>query len=134
MTITTSTEAAADPTSAMHGGYWWNIKLGSRWGDVASDDLTLDEVERLEALTDLPWARLNPLASLRQAKAWLLVATLHAGATEDEAAGHLASLNLGAIKGAFQLHAGKRLEQLVGLVDDEVPPVPPSEVPTSAIG
>ena len=134
MTITT-TEAVADSTSAMHGGHWWNIKLGERWGDVASDSLTLDEVERLESLTDTPWARLNPLASLRQAKAWLLVALLHAGATEDEAAGHLAALNLGGIKGAFQLHTGRRTPLLAEvLADDGVPPVPPSSAPTSAIG
>jgi hypothetical protein len=69
---------------------------------------------------------------VRQAKAWLLVAAMHAGATEDEATAHLASLNLRDIKGAFQLHAGTAP---LTLVDDEyVPPVPPSSVPTSANG
>ena len=129
--MTATTDEATAPMYAR--GHWWNIKLGDPWGDVASDDLTLDEVERLEALTDVPWARMNPLASLRQAKAWLLVAALHAGATEDEAAGHLATLNLGAIKGSFQLHTGQRPPQLDGLLD-EVPEIPPSSAPTSAIG
>lgn len=114
-------------------GHWWNIKLGPPWGDVASDDLTLDEVERLERLTEVAWARMNPLASLRQAKAWLLVSLLHAGATEDEAAGHLEQLNLGGIKGSFQLHASERPPRLDGLLDEEVP-VPPSSASTSANG
>jgi hypothetical protein len=121
-----SVSAVEDASAPMYArGHWWNVKLGGRWGEVASDDLTLDEVERLETLTDVPWARMNPLASLKQAKAWLLVALLHAGATEEEAAGHLAQLNLGAIKGAFQLHAGSRpagLHELLG----EVPEVPPT--------
>jgi hypothetical protein len=130
--MTATTDESASPVYGR--GHWWNIKLGDRWGDVASDDLTLDEVERLETLTEVPWARANPLASLRQAKAWLLVAALHAGATEDEAAGHLAQLNLGGIKGAFQLHTGERVPRLVELVAGEVPPVPPSSAPTSAIG
>jgi hypothetical protein len=124
------TATAGDTTAPMYArGHWWNIKLGEPWGDVVSDDLTLDEVARIESLTDIPWAQMNPLGSLRQAKAWLLVAALHAGATEDEAAGHLAQLNLGAIKGAFQLHAGERPRLL-----DEVPTVPPSSVPTSVNG
>lgn len=125
MTITTAEPIETDPASTTHAGHWWNVNTG-RWGKVASDDFTLDEVERLERLTDVPWSRGNPLASLRQAKAWLLVAALHAGATEDEAAGHLASLNLGAIKGAFQLHTSARVPRLDELLDDEVPPVPPT--------
>jgi hypothetical protein len=126
-----SAAEAAAPAYAR--GVWWNIKLGEPWGDVASDALTLEEVERLEAITDVPWARLNPLASMRQAKAWLLVAAMHAGATEAEAAGHLASLNLGAIKGSFQLHGGDRPGVLAGVIG-AVPPVPPSSAPTSATG
>lgn len=114
-------------------GHWWQIRLGEPWGDVVSDDLTLDEVARLETLTDIAWARMNPLAGLRQAKAWLLVAALHAGATEDEAAALLAGLNLGGIKGAFQLHMGERPVRLDELLD-EVPSIPPSSAPTSANG
>ena len=128
------TATAGDTAAPMYArGHWWNIKLGEPWGDVVSDDLTLDEVARIEDLTEIPWAKMNPLGSLRQAKAWLLVAALHAGATEDEAAGHLAQLNLGAIKGAFQLHAGERPPRLGELLDG-VPAVPPSSVPTSASG
>jgi len=116
------------------GGHWWNIKLGER-GDVASDDLTLDEVERLERLTDTPWALLNPLASLRQAKAWLLVAYMHTGATVDEAEAHLNGLNLGGIKGAFQLHTDAERSRRLELVATEgVEPVPPSSASTSEIG
>jgi hypothetical protein len=127
MTVNALEQLVDDGATPTYGrGHWWNVKLGEPWGDVCSDDLTLDEVERLERLTDVPWARANPLASLKQAKAWLLVALLHAGATEDEAAGHLATLNLGKIKGAFQLHVGDRPQQLVELLADEVPPVPPT--------
>jgi len=126
---------SAAPTERATGtslGVWWNVKLG-RAGEVASDSLTLDEVERIETITDTPWSVANPLASMRQAKGWLLVAAMHIGMTEDEAVVHLASLNLGDIKGAFQLHAGDA--PTLGLVDDEfVPPVPPSSVPTSANG
>jgi hypothetical protein len=125
--------ATSDPATTIttSSGVWWNIKLGVR-GDVASDDLTLDEIERLEKITEVPWAIGNPLASLRQAKAWLLVATMHAGASEEEATEHLAGLNLRDIKGAFQLHSGTAP---LRLVDDEyVPPVPPSSAPTSVNG
>lgn len=128
------TAATGDTAAPIYArGHWWNIKLGEPWGEVMSDDLTLDEVERIERLTDIPWAKMNPLGSLRQAKAWLLVALLHAGATEDEAAGHLARLNLGGIKGAFQLHAGERPPRLDDLLA-VVPPVPPSSAPTSVNG
>lgn len=127
----TSTETEPATTITTRAGVWWNINTGPR-GKVASDDLTLDEVERIETLTDVPWAVGNPLASLRQAKAWLLVALMHAGATEAEATAHLAGLNLGGIKGAFQLHSGTAP---LKLVDDEfVPPVPPTSAPTSASG
>lgn len=126
---------AAGPRAAIttHGGIWWNVNLGER-GFVASDDLTLDEVERIETLTDVPWAVANPLGSLRQAKAWLLVCSLHAGATEDEAVTFLASLNLGAIKGAFQLHGGNAPAPLHLASSAEVPAVPPTSAPTSPVG
>lgn len=125
--------ATTDPATsiATSSGVWWNIKLGAR-GDVASDHLTLDEIERIETVTGVPWAVGNPLASVRQAKAWLLVAAMHKGMSEEEATAHLASLNLGGIKGAFQLHSGSAPLELV---DDEfVPPVPPTSAPTSANG
>lgn len=112
-------------------GHWWSIDTGP-WGKVASDDLTLDEVEQLEEITGVPWATMNPLASLKQAKAWLLVSSLHAGATEAEATDRLAELNLGGIKGAFQLHTGTRPATLHAV--GEVPPAPPTSAPTSAIG
>jgi hypothetical protein len=120
------TAAAREPITTP-GGVWWNINTG-RWGKVASDELTLDEVERIETITDVAWAIGNPLASLRQAKAWLMVAAMHAGATEAEATalvtpGQPGALNLGGIKGAFQLHGGSAP---LSLVDDEVPPVPPT--------
>lgn len=120
------TSAQTDPATTIttSAGVWWNIKTGPGWGDVASDDLTLDEIERIEKLTDVPWAIGNPLASLRQAKAWFLVALMHAGASEDEATTHLAALNLRDIKGAFQLHSGTAPLKLV--TDEYVPPVPPS--------
>lgn len=119
--MTSAQPATATATSA---GLWWNIKTGTR-GDVASDDLTLDEIERIETLTDVPWAVGNPLASLKQAKAWYLVALLHAGATEDEATARLASLSLRDIKGAYQLHAGSAPLRLVD-PDEDLAPVPPS--------
>lgn len=125
------TSAQQPATMTTSAGVWWNIKLGA-WGEVASDDLTLDEIERIETITEVPWAIGNPLASLKQAKAWFLVALMHAGASEDEATTHLAALNLRDIKGAYQLHAGTAP---IKLVDDEfVPPVPPISAPTSANG
>jgi len=118
-------------------GHWWNIKLPPPWGDVCSDDLTLDEVERLEALTDVPWSLSNPLASLKQAKAWLIVSALHAGASEADAVGLVEGptrLNLAGIKGVFQLHDDSEPRRGLKLADEGVPEIPPSSAPTSAIG
>ena len=119
-------------------GHWWTIDTG-RWGVVVSDDLTLDEVERIENVTEVAWAVANPLASVRQAKAWLMVAAMHAGAPEDEAIalvtpGAPGALALGGIKGAFQLRTGDAPRLAVVGDESEVPPVPPTSAPTSAVG
>jgi hypothetical protein len=127
---------SATPVPTMRGHYW-RVHLPEPWQPVNSDDLTLDEVERLETITDVAWAIANPLASLRQAKGWLMVAAMHAGATEAEATGLVQgpdALTLGGIKAAFQLHETPVGQRKLALVDNEVPPVPPSSAPTSAIG
>lgn len=114
--------------SPMHvADHYWRIHLPEPWPVVESDDLTLDEVDAIEQLTGVPWAVMNPLAALKQAKAWLLVAARHAGATVDEAAAMLEQLNLRGIKSAFQLHT-RDADLLVfpPADDDEVPPVPPT--------
>jgi len=137
MTATTARPTSAPITTP--GGVWWNIKLPPPWPAVASDHLTLDEVERIETITGIPWAVANPLGSLKVAKAYLMVAAMHAGATEEEATalvtpGQPGALNLGGIKGAFQLHTGTAPDVIPELDDDEVPLVPPPSAPTSAIG
>jgi len=131
--------AATNAPITTPGGVWWDIKLPRPWPAVPSDHLTLDEVERIEEITEVPWAVGNPLASLRQAKAWLMVAAMHAGASEEQATalvtpGAPGALSLGGIKGAFQLHAGTAPDPLPELDDAEVPPVPPTSARTSAGG
>jgi hypothetical protein len=130
-----ATRPAGGTSAPMYArGHYWRVHLPDG-RTVDSDDFTLDDVERIETLTDVAWATMNPLASLKQAKAFLLVAALHAGATEQQATELLAGLNLRGIKGAFQLHSGDagHLRDVLGDTGggtdsdvDELPPVPPS--------
>jgi len=110
-------------------GHHWLITLPGL-PTVASDHLTLDEVELLENVSGVAWSNVNPLRTLKNAKAWALVAAMHAGDTEEQATERLAGLNLGGIKGAFQLELGDAPAPLEGDVEQD----PPPSAPTSAAG
>lgn len=85
----------------------WIVRLGGE--TYSSLDLTLNEIESLETISGQPWALINPLASIRSAKAYLAIFAIREGQAEDVVAKNLESLTLREIHGAFEY------------VDDEAP-------------
>ena len=109
--------------------YHWRVEFEGR--TVTTDELTLDEIELVERVSGTPWVNINPRASLKCAKALLIVMAIRAGEAEDAAFRRLSKLNLKAIKRAFVFVEGD---------DGDRPPAaaeaadPPSLAPTSATG
>ena len=88
----------------------WNVTLGGQ--TYSSLDLTLDEVEALERISGQPWAVINPLASVKSAKAYLAVFALREGQPDDVVVAGVSTLTLREVAGAFEW------------VDDEKTPAP----------
>jgi hypothetical protein len=108
----------------------WLVTLDG-YPTVSTNDLTLDEVEVVERVCGVPYSLLNPLASVKVAKALFVVLAMRAGETEDAAVARLGKLSLRALHSAFTFDPGT----------DGPPPAtaaevadPPSSAPTSAIG
>ena len=70
--------------------------------DVDSDSLTLDQVARLEKLAGQPWSLCNPYKSVPAARAFLVVALVRSGGTDEQAEQLLTNLTLRQIKNAFE--------------------------------
>jgi len=75
-----------------------------RWRDqtYSSLDLTLDEVEAIEKVSDLPWSLANPLARVAAARAFLAVFLMRDGLNDDQIRDQLNTLRLRDISGAFE--------------------------------
>ena len=77
----------------------WLIRVGD--GEVSSDDFTIAELGEVEAAAGEPWSVANPLRSVKIARAFLAVALLRLGRTQDQTADELEALTLRTLKGAF---------------------------------
>lgn len=108
----------------------WIVTLEG-YPEVSTNDLTLDEVEIVERVCEVPYSLLNPLSSVKIAKALFVVLAMRAGEAEDAAIKRLGKLSLKALHGAFRFDPGEQGPPPA--VPDEVPD-PPSSAPTSAIG
>jgi len=62
----------------------WRVHLEPH-PDITTDDLTLDDIELVEKVCNVPWVLINPLASAKEAKGMLTVLLMRAGVPEDEA-------------------------------------------------
>lgn len=78
----------------------WIIRLGDKTYD--SLDLTLEEIGSLETISGQPWALINPLASIRSAKAYLAIFAIREGQSEDVVIKGLDTLTLREIRGSFE--------------------------------
>lgn len=78
----------------------WTVRW--RGQEYSSLDLTLDEVEAVEKVADLPWSVVNPLARVAAAKAYLAVFLMRDGLNDDEIRAQLGALRLRDIAAAFE--------------------------------
>lgn len=123
----------------------WNVTLdyAGKRASYNTDQLTLDEIEDVERVSGTAWALSNPLASIQQAKGYLVVFALRDGMTEDQIEEWFAGMTLGDIKAAFQYDESdlmERFAELTGQADpkaeplkgspDTSPPGSPSEANT----
>ena len=108
----------------------WIVTL-DEYPPVSTNDLTLDEVELVERVCEVPYSLLNPLASVKVAKALFIVLAIRAGDTEDAAIARMGKLPLRKLHSAFTFDPGTEgpPPATPGEVAD-----PPSSAPTSAIG
>jgi len=108
----------------------WIVHLDG-YPAVSTNDLTLDEVEVVERVCETPYSLLNPLASVKIAKALFVVLAMRAGETEEAAITRLGKLSLRALHTAFTFDPGT--DGPPPATPEEVPD-PPTSAPTSAIG
>lgn len=77
----------------------WKIRLDEV--EFSSDDLTLEELEAVEETSGEPWSMLNPVRSVKSAKALLAVALMRAGVPDEEIGQRLGALTVKDIKDVF---------------------------------
>lgn len=96
---------------------------------LASDDLTLDEVDLVEQVTGDSWVQLNPFRSVRHAKALMAVVAMRQGDDQEQALKRASTVTLGELKTTFVFVEGTAVAD-----PGEVPADPPNSAPTSATG
>lgn len=77
----------------------WVVKIDGH--EVDSDDFLLDDLAWIEKRTGSFWSLLNPWKNAEQAKAFIRVALVRSGVSEEDADARCESLTLRDIKGAF---------------------------------
>lgn len=83
-----------------------------RWDDVElnSDEFLIEDLESVEKSTGVPWSVCNPFREVKVARAFLAVALLRAGKTENEVADALGRVTLGTLKSAFDYKPDDEME------------------------
>jgi len=115
----------------LHDGRW-RIRLDG-YPDVTTDELTLDDIETAEKVAGIPWVLLNPLASAKEAKAFLTLLLMRAGVTEDEALKAASKTPLAKLAGSFTFEMQNRQPATSSIVGGGEPD-PPSSAATSVDG
>jgi len=77
----------------------WKIKWDGE--EFSSDDMTIEDLGSIEKATGEPWSTANPLRTVRVAKAFLAVALLNGGRTDDQVAQVLSTVTLKTLKNVF---------------------------------
>lgn len=106
----------------------WSVHIDG-YPVVSTNDLTLDEAAIAEQVSGVPYSMMNPLASVKVAKALLVVLMVRGGVTEDEAIKLASTTPLKKLHNAFRFHVGSTPATSEGETTD-----PPPSAPTSAIG
>lgn len=78
----------------------WETHIGGSWR--SSDDLTVGELESIEAATGTPWSLINPFRSMPVARAMLATWLVRDGKTDDEAKAEVSALTAKTLKNAFR--------------------------------
>jgi hypothetical protein len=100
---------------------------------VTTDELTLDDIETAEKVAGIPWVLLNPLASAKEAKAFLTLLLMRAGVTEDEALKAASKTPLARLAGSFTFEMANRPATSTSMVGKGEAD-PPVSAATSVIG
>lgn len=79
----------------------WIIRVGDE--TVSSDDFTIEDLGNIETSAGTIWSVANPLREAKIAKAFLAVAMLHLGKTEQEVIDALNTITLKTLKNTFSL-------------------------------
>lgn len=101
----------------------WRIRLEG-FPDLTTDELTLDDIETAEKVCGVPWVLINPLASVKEAKALLALLLMRAGVPEAEALKAAGKTTLRKLAGAFTPELSTR-EPSPAVGDDGSEPDPP---------
>jgi hypothetical protein len=106
----------------------WRVALDG-FPSITTDELTLDDIEIAEKVAGVPWVMINPLASVKEAKALLTVMLVRAGIPEDEALKAAGKTTLGKLANAFTVELPDRQPAtVVGAGDGDPPPSAPTSV------
>jgi hypothetical protein len=80
----------------------WEIKVPDSDFRMTTDDLTVDEIESCEEQTQVPWLLMDP-SNFKVARAYLAVALIRMGLSDDEAVARIKSWHLADLNGVFTL-------------------------------
>lgn len=116
---------------------YWQVEVEG-FPPITTSELTLDEAALAEQVSGVPWVLMNPVASVKVAKALLVIllkrSRVNAGATEqaaeDEAIKVAGSMPVGTLHDAFTFVQGEEDKPQAGHDGTG----PPSSAPTSASG
>lgn len=78
----------------------WRVRVGDTWRNT--DDLTLDEVEAVEAASGVPWGFMNPLRSVSTAKAIYAAFLVSDGDSDADARTKVGALTMKTAKHTFR--------------------------------
>jgi hypothetical protein len=80
--------------------YLWRITVPGEDFSLTTDDFTLDEIEAIEAQTDVPWIVLNP-SRFKVARAMLIATMLRSGMSDEDVTLKLKTWTVADLNGAF---------------------------------
>lgn len=105
----------------------WVVKIDGH--EVDSDDFLLDDLAWIEKRTGSFWSLLNPWKNAEQAKAFIRVALVRSGVSEEDADARCESLTLRDIKGAFDFREDAAPARAEGKGSGPTAPTSPSSSP-----
>jgi hypothetical protein len=77
----------------------WIVKIDGN--EASSDDFLLDDLSYVERVAKTPWSLANPYKDITVAKAFLRLALIRSGVSDEDADERLKTLSLGELKTAF---------------------------------